>query len=262
MSLPDLLTPVRAVVETVLAVLHDLLTTIGLDPAAGVTWLLAVALLVVLVRGALLPLAVRQYRSGLRMRALAPEAARIRDRYRGRTDTASRQAYAGETAALHRRHGVSPFGAVVPLLIQVPLFLALVQALEHAAHSSGAAALGSFAVAVAFGAPLAATALSGGAPAALLGVGLLVVTAGAQVLTQHLAAAGAPAAPGGRLLLLLPLVTAATGLTFPIGVTAYWACSALWTAAQQLVLPRLVPHRLSGQERSRATSATCRSGSG
>jgi YidC/Oxa1 family membrane protein insertase len=241
LSLPDLLAPVRTVVETVLTSLHDLLATAGLDPAAGGTWLLAVAALVVVVRALLLPLAVRQYRSGLRMRALAPEAAVLRDRYRGRTDPASRQRFAEETAALHRRHGVHPLGAILPLLVQVPLFLALVQALEHAAHSTGAAALGSFAVAVAFGAPLAATALSGGLPAAALGAGFLVLTSGAQILPQHLAAAGAPVAvPGGRLLLLLPLVTAATGLAFPIGVTAYWACSAVWTLGQQLVLPRVV----------------------
>jgi len=240
MSLPDLLAPVRATVETVLTLLHDLLATAGLDPAAGLTWLLAVALLVAVVRTALLPLAVRQLRSGIRMRALAPEAARIRDRYRGRTDPDSRRAFAAETAALHRSHGVHPFGAFLPLLIQLPLFLALVQALEHAARSTGAAALGSFAAAALLGASLAATALSGGGPAAVLGIGLLVVTAGAQILTQHLAATGAPAAPGGRLLLLVPLVTAATGLAFPIGVTAYWACSAVWTLGQQLVLPRVV----------------------
>lgn len=240
MSLPDPLAPVRAVVETVLTTLHDGLAAAGLDPAAGATWLLAVAALVVVVRALLLPLAVRQFRSGVRMRRLAPEAAAIRDRYRGRTDAASRQRFAEETAALHRRHGVHPLGAVLPLLIQVPLFLALVQALEHAAHSTGAAALGSFAAAVAFGAPLAATALSGGVPGALVGGGLLVVSAAAQMLTQHFAAVGAPPAPGGRLLLLLPLVTTATGLAFPIGVTAYWACSALWTLGQQLVLPRVV----------------------
>ena len=241
MSLPDLLAPIRAAVEAVLTVLHDLLVAAGLDPSAGPTWLLAVALLVVVVRVLLLPLAVRSYRSGLRMRALAPEAAAIRERYRGRTDAASRQRMVEETTALHRRHGVRPLAGLLPLLVQVPLFLALVQALEHASHATGGAALASFAAAVAFGAPLAATALSGGLPAAALGVGLLAVTAGAQMLTQHVAAAGAPAMPGGRLLLLLPLATAATGLAFPIGVTAYWACSALWTLGQQALLPRLVP---------------------
>jgi YidC/Oxa1 family membrane protein insertase len=240
MSLPDLLAPIRTAVEAVLTALHDLLASAGLDPAAGVTWLLAVALLVVVVRALLLPLAVRQYRSGIRMRALAPEAARIRERFRGRTDPDSRAALARETTELYRRHGVRPVAGLLPLVIQVPLFLALVQTLEHAAHASGPAALASLAAAVAFGAPLAATALAGGVPTAVTGIALLVLTAGAQMLTQHLAAGASPAVPGGRLLMLLPLATAATGLAFPIGVTAYWACSALWTLGQQVVLPRLV----------------------
>ncbi len=240
MSLPDLIAPVRSAVGDVLTVLHDLLASAGLDPAAGLTWLAAVALLVVVVRAALLPLAIRSYRSGVRMRALQPELARIRDRSTGRTDAASRRRLAEETAALYKERGIRPLASFAPLLIQIPLFLALVQALEHAAHSTGPAALGSFAAAIAFGAPLAATALAGGLPSALVGGGFLVVSAGAQVLTQHLASVGAAPAPGGRLLLLLPLVTAATGLAFPIGVTAYWACSALWTLGQQLLLPRLV----------------------
>lgn len=239
MSLPDLVAPIRSAVTALLSLLHALLADAGLDPAAGLTWLLAVALLVVVVRTALLPLAVRQHRSGLRMRALAPEAGRIRDRYRGRTDPTSRQALAKETGDLYREHGVHPLAAVIPLAIQLPLFLALVQALEHASHATGTTALASFASALAFGAPLAATALGGGLPGAALGIGFLVATAAAQVLTQHLASTSA-AVPGGRILLLLPLVTAATGLAFPIGVTAYWACSAVWTLGQQLVLPRLV----------------------
>ncbi|MFD1722648.1 membrane protein insertase YidC [Amnibacterium endophyticum] len=239
MSLPDLIAPVRALVESALTLLHHLLVAAGLDPADGAVWLLSVALLVVGVRTALLPLAVHQHRSALRMRALAPEAERLRQRYRGRTGPADRRRHAEELAALHRRHGVRPLASMLPLLVQVPLFLALVQALEHASHAAGTAALGSFAVAVAFGAPLAATALTGGAPAAVVGGALLAATALAQVLTQHLAVVGTTA-PGGRLLLLLPLLTAASGLLLPIGVTAYWACSATWTLGQQAVLRRVV----------------------
>ena len=73
-----------------------------------------------------------------------------------------------------------------------------------------------------------------------------MITAGAQVWTQHLAVLAAgpdQSMPGGRLLLLLPLLTALTGLAFPIGVTAYWCCSALWTLGQQAALTRLVLRR-------------------
>ncbi len=65
-----------------------------------------------------------------------------------------------------------------------------------------------------------------------------MVTAGAQLLTQHLAKS--TPSPVATALLLLPLLTAATGLLFPIGVTAYWCVSALWTLGQQVVLGRLV----------------------
>ena len=71
MSLPDLLAPVRSAVEALLVLLHQALVAAGLDPAGGIGWLAAVALLVVVVRALLLPLAVRQHRSGLRMRAIA-----------------------------------------------------------------------------------------------------------------------------------------------------------------------------------------------
>lgn len=234
MSLPDLLGPLRAGVELLLATFHSLL---GGGPS-GLAWLAAVALLVVAVRGALLPLAVRQFRSAARMRTIAPEAAALRGRYRGRTDPKARESLARETAELYRRHGVHPLASFLPALVQLPILLALVQALEHATHASGTAALAGFAAAVALGAPLAATALTGGVPGAVVGGALLVVTAAAQMLTQHLASGDA--AVGGRLLLLLPLATAASGLLFPIGVTAYWACSALWTLGQQVVLPRLI----------------------
>lgn len=236
--MPDPIAPLRALVGALLAAGHDLLVPVGLPP--GVTWLLAVALLVVLVRAALLPLAVGQFRSAARMRALAPDLRRIQDRYRGRSDRASREALAAETMALYRERGVRPLASFLPVLIQVPVLLALLQALEQAASGSGGSALASFAVAVAavLGAPLAATALSAGWPGALVGGSLLVLTAGAQLLTQHLATA--TPSPIATALLLLPLITAVTGLLFPIGVVAYWCVSALWTLGQQLVLYRLV----------------------
>lgn len=240
MSISTVLLPITALVQALLVAVHGALSASGLDPRGGVTWLLAVAVLVVIVRTALLPLVVRQQRSAQRMRALAPELRRIRDRHAG-TGAGGRDALARETASLYREHGVHPLGSCLPLLVQLPLFLALVQALEQAARSTGPAALASFATAAVLGAPLAATALSGGLPATITGVALLALTAGAQVWTQHLAAIAAgpaSAVPGGRLLLALPLVTAVSGLFFPIGVTAYWCCTALWSLGQQAVLIR------------------------
>lgn len=233
----DPIAPLRAVVEQVLATAHALVLPLGLDPAGGAGWLLAVLALVVVVRTALLPLAVLQARSQRRLQALAPELRRVRDRYRGRSDAAARQELAAATLALHREHGVHPLGAAVPALVQLPVLLALVQVLERAAHGT-TGALASFGGAVVLGVPLSAGVVAGGT-AAMLGIGLLAATAAAQVLTQRMAMRSAPeAAPRSQqvLLLALPLASVAVCTAFPIGVTAYWCCSALWTLGQQAVL--------------------------
>ena len=55
-----ILWPLRWLVELVLWAWHQLFTWIGMDPASGVTWLLAILGLVVVVRSALIPVTVRQ----------------------------------------------------------------------------------------------------------------------------------------------------------------------------------------------------------
>jgi YidC/Oxa1 family membrane protein insertase len=237
----DPIAPLRLLVEQVLARTHGALTAFGLDPAGGGGWLLAVAGLVVVVRLLLLPLAVRQLRSQRRMRRLAPDLQRLRERYRGRSDREARESMAKDTAALYREHGVHPLAAVLPALIQLPVLLALVQVLEAAAHGIPGA-LATFAAAPVLGVPLSAGVLAGGAAAAV-GAVVLVLTAGAQLLTARVAAKGDPAAgaPAQRVLMLaLPLVSVGSCVAFPIGVTAYWLCSAVWTLGQQATLTQLI----------------------
>jgi YidC/Oxa1 family membrane protein insertase len=174
----DPIAPLRFLVEQVLGGAHAAVTGLGLDPAGGGGWLLAVAALVVVVRLALLPLAVRQLRTQHRMRRLTPDLQRVRDRYRGKSDPVSRQAMAKDTADLYKEHGVHPLAAVVPALVQLPILLALVQVLEAAARGTSGA-LGSFAAATVAAVPLSAGVFAGGA-AAVIGIGVLVVTAAAR----------------------------------------------------------------------------------
>ena len=149
----DPLAPLRFLVEQVLAGAHVLVSATGLDAAGGAGWLLAVVALVVVVRAALIPLVVRQFRTQRAMRRVAPELQRLRERYRGRTDAASRQAMAQETAAAYKEAGVHPLAPLLPALIQLPVLLALVQALEAAARG-GAGPLATFAHAAVLHAPI------------------------------------------------------------------------------------------------------------
>ena len=58
-----ILWPIKWVIELILVAFHSLLTFVGLDPNAGITWVLSIVGLVIVVRAALIPIFVRQIKS-------------------------------------------------------------------------------------------------------------------------------------------------------------------------------------------------------
>ncbi|WP_432545052.1 YidC/Oxa1 family membrane protein insertase [Kineococcus sp. SYSU DK002] len=202
------LKPLEDAVAWFLVHLHD----------AGWSWPLAIVTLVLAARLLLLPLFVVQHRSTLAAAALRPRIAELQDRYRGRTDPASRQRRQRELLDLHRDAGVNPFAALWPGLLQAPVFLALTLALESrpfpGAHLAGV--------------PLSSVLTRD--PSAV-GVALLVLTAAFQCATSLASVQRPPTA----VLVAVPVVVALTTAHFPVGVLLYWAVSAGWSAGQQLV---------------------------
>lgn len=252
--------PFRWLVSVIMVAFHDGLSSAGMPPAAGWTWTLAIVGLVLVIRAALIPVFLAQVRAQRRMRRLQPELKELQDRYKGRTDQASRQAMAQEQMALYKKHGTNPLSACLPLLIQAPFFLALFQVLSGISNASrqgqGIGALGhddvlQFESASIFGAPLSASLLHGSGDStavAVLAVLMILVMIASQFRTQKLLASQAPAGPDSEsplmrqqkiLLYVLPLVFGVGGIFFPIGVLVYWTVSNLWTLGQQsLVLRR------------------------
>lgn len=76
--------------------------------------------LVVLVKLALYPLSNKQYDSANKMRALAPRVAQLKERYGD--DRAKQQAAMME---LYKKEKVNPMGGCLPILVTMPIFLAL-----------------------------------------------------------------------------------------------------------------------------------------
>ncbi|MET0582861.1 MAG: membrane protein insertase YidC [Pseudoxanthomonas sp.] len=76
--------------------------------------------LVVLVKLALYPLANKQYESANKMRALSPRVAQLKERYGD--DRAKQQAAMME---LYKKEKVNPMGGCLPILVTMPIFLAL-----------------------------------------------------------------------------------------------------------------------------------------
>ena len=260
-----LLFPFQWLVSAILVGLHEGLSALGMPAASGWTWTLSIIGLVLVIRAALIPVALRQVKAQRRMRLLQPELRKLQDKYKGRTDPLSRQAMVQEQMALYKQHGTNPLSACLPLLIQVPFFFALFTVLSGittaAISGKGIGAMSpeqvvQFDESSIFGAPLSASMLhgtpGGGTVVAvwILSVGMILAMTAAQFITQkHIMARTVPAESAAdpfmrqqkAVLYALPIVFGIGGIVFPIGVLIYWTTTNLWTMVQQFVLDPHAP---------------------
>ena len=253
-----LLWPIKWAIEAILVAFHWLLTSAGLAPTAGVTWVLSITGLVLVVRAALIPIFVRQIKNQRRMLEVAPQLKKIQDKYKGKKDQFSREAMSRETMELYKRTGTNPLSSCLPLLLQMPIFFGLFSVLNDAQHNKSGVGLlneqlsSQFANAEIFGAPLrlAISTADGNVAVIVIASIMVVLMTGSQFITQlqimsKNQSAEMKASPMYRqqriLLYLLPLVFAFSGFTFPLGVMTYWLVSNFWTMGQQFLVIRNMP---------------------
>ena len=101
--------------------------TLALDTFAewfGGEYGLAVLVMVLLVRTLILPLTLKQVRSSKAMQAIQPEIAKIREKYKDNPEKAQM-----ETMKLFQEHKVNPMAGCLPLIVQMPIFIALYQSI-------------------------------------------------------------------------------------------------------------------------------------
>lgn len=133
-----ILWPIKWVVELLLVAFHSLFTFFGMDPNAGLTWVLAIVGMVLVIRAALVPIFVKQIVSQRRMLEVAPQLKKIQDKYKGKKDQFSREAMSRETMALYKKTGTNPLSSCLPLLIQMPIFFSLFSVLNNAQRETAA----------------------------------------------------------------------------------------------------------------------------
>ena len=80
----------------------------------------AILLLVVCVRILLFPLANKAYKSMAKMRKLQPRMLELRERYKD-----DRQRFQKEMMELYKKEGANPVAGCLPMLVQIPIFIAL-----------------------------------------------------------------------------------------------------------------------------------------
>ena len=101
--------------------LFDLATAVlawfySLWPSYG----MAVAFLTLTTTIAVTPLTLKSTRSTLQMQQHMPELKKLQSQYKG-----DRQAMNEATAGFYKEHGVNPVGCLLPMLVQMPIFLVM-----------------------------------------------------------------------------------------------------------------------------------------
>ena len=99
---------------------------LALGPASGVAWGLSVVFLVLTLRALMIKPFLAQVRAGHRLQAIAPQLAELRKRHAG-----DKRKLLEGTQRLQREHGVNPLGGCLPVLIQLPVFFALLHVLTY-----------------------------------------------------------------------------------------------------------------------------------
>jgi YidC/Oxa1 family membrane protein insertase len=265
-------------ISWVMALWHSLWDWVFGDPTAesglaGLSWVLAIVFLVVTIRLLLFPLFVKQVKSQRAMQELQPELQKLRKQY-----GSDRQGMAAAQQALFKERGVNPLAGCLPILPQIPVFLALFHVLRRLAP--GAEGLYGWsdeltdeaARAKLFGAPISASFnMTGAKEAAILEIAdyttirivafvLIVIMCFTTFFTQkQIMSRSGPvegqAATVQKLLLYgMPISLFVSGFFFPIGVLLYWFTNNLWTLGQQFFILRKLPPPGSPAHKAKAAA--------
>jgi YidC/Oxa1 family membrane protein insertase len=214
----DILQPLEDAAEAILTFLHD---------DVGFGWGMSIVGMTVIVRLAIVPLTIRQIRSMNALRELAPQMKEIQQKYKE-----DRQRLNQEMMKFYKENKVNPLSSCLPLLLQLPVFLALFRLLRSDEFASKVAA-----------APpkswLFINDLTEKAHGADLLI-LIVLYVGSQMGASLVMSATADKTQQ-RIMLLLPLAFAVIIPSFPSGLIVYWITTNFWTFAQQWTVRKIAP---------------------
>jgi YidC/Oxa1 family membrane protein insertase len=224
--------------------LHGLL--FGIQHLTGLPWAWSIIVLTVVVRLAILPLAIVQMRSMRGMQKIAPELQKLKQKHKGDS-----QKLQQEMMLLYKEHGVNPIGSCLPLLFQLPVFMGLFFVLRGFSRhppSGDLSFLGGFIPNIAVHVDKAGWAgwvLIAAYIMSQLGSTLLMPT-GADPQQQMMR----------RLFMVMPFIFVFFVIRFPVGLMLYWISTNLWTVGQQVTLRKLMgppPNAAPPKEKKKGT---------
>ncbi len=192
--------------------------------AKAIQWLsiggstgLGIILFTIILRVLMMPLYNIQIKSGQKMQELQPQLRELQAKYPGADN---RVQLAEASQVLYKEYGVNPYASLVPLLIQMPILLALFQALTRVSFLKTGIFLW--------------VELSHTDPYFILPILAAVFT----FLSSWLTNKAAPEKNFAMTLMtyVMPLIILVTGFSFASGVVLYWAVSNAFQVFQIMLL--------------------------
>ena len=176
-------------------------------------WGWAIVLLVVLIKAVLYPLSAAQYKSMAKMRKFQPRIEQLKERYGD-----DKQKFQMAMLDLYKKEKINPAGGCLPVLVQMPVFLALYYVLLEAVELRQA-------------------------PWILGWVGdltardpyfiLPILNAAVMFLTQRMTPMVGMDPMQKKMMQMMPLVMAVMFAFFPAGLVLYWVTNGTLGMAQQ-----------------------------
>lgn len=227
-----ILSPIESILEDLLVWIHE---------TSSLTWAWSIIALTAMVRLAIFPITAKQTRSSLAMQRLAPYQKQLQAKYKD-----DRAALNQAVMEFYRDNKVNPLASCLPLLIQIPIFLALFFVLKDFSAPEGTSQnfqwLGGFIddIRQHINNGMSAKDMAKADPNVEKNWGaagwiLLLVYIGSQMLST-VTMMTSPNPQQKWIFLLLPLFFAPFILQFPVGVMLYWITTNLWSLFQYLLV--------------------------
>ena len=181
-------------------------------------WGLAIIALTVIIKGAFFPLSAASYKSMARMKKVTPRLTQLRERY-GSDRAKMNQAM----MELYKEEKINPLGGCLPIVIQIPVFIALYWVLLATVEMRHAPFYGWI------------TDLSAQDPWYILPVIMAV-----SMFIQTKMNPTPPDPIQAKMMLIMPVVFSVFFFFFPAGLVLYWVVNNILSIAQQWQISRMI----------------------
>ncbi|MFT6154109.1 MAG: YidC/Oxa1 family membrane protein insertase [Bermanella sp.] len=181
-------------------------------------WGFAIIMLTILVKLAFFPLSAASYRSMANMRRVAPKLTALREQHGD-----DRQKLSSEMMGLYKKEKINPLGGCLPILVQMPVFIALYWVLMESVELRQAPFM------------LWIEDLSIKDP-----FFILPLIMGASMFVQMQLNPTPPDPMQAKVMKLMPIIFTVFFLFFPAGLVLYWVVNNLLSIAQQYYITKQI----------------------